>query len=68
MYNRYDICAGYYHFIRLDLSLRDKEYKEKKKKQLERLQYIPSVEDRNFYTITDNAKEIYLNLIKQRFI
>ena len=70
-FDRFDICAAYYHFadtltfcsnVHHGLSI---IYSLKISRQLTRLKYKPGISDSNLATISDNAKTIYMNLIRE---
>lgn len=72
-YNSFDICAAYYHFCNLEVTeyVKDKQAFIKRQRkalsQLRKLRYKPGPSDRNLATISENAKEIYMNLIRKYF-
>lgn len=64
-WNRFDICAAYYHYCHLafqNTSLQN--YQWKLLSQLYRLRYKPLLNDRKLATLNLNSKAIYMSLVK----
>lgn len=71
-WDRFDICAAYYHFVCLTI-VRSKHYSLDEiiryqlgvYMQLHRLRYKPGLSDSKLSNISDNAKAIYMGLIRK---
>lgn len=72
-YDRFDICAAYYHFAYSLPYFRGMQYNysdvlskgTKYALQLNRIRYKPGLSDSNLSTMSKNAKLIYINLVKK---
>lgn len=62
-FDRFDICAAYYHFAKL--AMVNPARRRKALDQLNKLRYRPGLSDRNLATISPNAKAIYMNLVSR---
>lgn len=72
-FDRFDICSAYYHFAELLVTTKQGHAGKaiirslEIELQLERMQYKAGISDSKLATASDNAKAIYMNLVKQYF-
>ncbi|BAZ47519.1 hypothetical protein NIES4103_01200 [Nostoc sp. NIES-4103] len=67
-WNRYDICAAYYHYCNLPFKNKSlQNYQWKLLNQIYRLRYKPLLNDRKLATLNPNSKAIYMNLVKPSY-
>lgn len=64
-YNRFDICAAYYHYA--CLMINTYYYLTKIDSQLHRMKYRPGLSDSRLSTLTPNAKAIYMQLVRKHY-
>lgn len=72
-FDRFDICAAYYHFALTLPAFRGMHYSYDKVSQLQfviaarlelSLRYKPGLSDSRLHSMTPNAKAIYMNLVR----
>ncbi|RCJ37863.1 hypothetical protein A6770_13800 [Nostoc minutum NIES-26] len=67
-WNRFDICAAYYHYCHLPFkNISIQNYQWKLLDQLYRLRYKPLLNDRRLATLNPNSKAIYMSLVKSSY-
>jgi hypothetical protein len=65
-WDRFDIASAYYHFADLLAKVKIQgRYRIKIVTQLDRLRYRPGLSDSNLATTSENAREIYIALVKK---
>ncbi|MFN6572235.1 hypothetical protein [Dendronalium sp. ChiSLP03b] len=67
-WNRFDICAAYYHYCHLPFkNINLQNYQWKLLNQLYRLRYRPLFRDRRLATLNLNSKALYMSLVKSSY-
>lgn len=67
-WNRFDICAAYYHYCKLPFKNQSlQNYQWKLLNQIYRLRYRPLLNDRKLATLNPNSKAIYMSLVKPSY-
>jgi hypothetical protein len=67
-WDRFDICTAYFHFSMLyspQLNADARYFQLKLVKRLDDLRYNPGISDSNLKTCSENAKMIYMQLIRK---
>lgn len=69
-WNRWDICAAYWHFSLLDSPIYGEEIwfiQETYYSRLNDMHYKPGLSDSQLSKISTNAKQIYMQLVRKHF-